>query len=441
MKLTRPKEYELIIDPVTDYVTALTALSFATLRSAPTTLANIERTDLLAAFDPFLESGGVQLVWAGNAVTVTPGEKRPFVFSDRLPDYESFRYALALAATRSGSKLAIIDDFDETLQNIILACRRLGAEIEFVSEGAPHMLVNHPVDKEIKYYLKRESAKIVPQLVLLMAAQGGHSELNDLFESSRFDYLFSALLADFQREDLTRIDAADELERRLQKRAPRVLEYKSRVAISGGMRNDEVTVDLRPDAEFAAFLAAAVVNHPRGRLVLRRVHQDDITATPLSQLRRMGAEVAGARRDDGHCLVVTRSEVKSRSVNYDQMHDYPDAIGAIALANARADGTAVIRSSPFNTEREELRRRNVSGLIRSLGVKVAEISDGLVLEGRSELTAETITAAGDPICSLMAAAAVLGTIDEAEIDDLQTARARWGANFARVLDLVTETGT
>ncbi len=440
MRLTRPKEYELVIDPVTDYVTALTALAFAALRSAPTKLANIERTELLAAFEPFLAAGGAEILWSDGSATVTPGERRPFVFMERLPDYESFRYALALAATRAGSKLAIIDDFDETLQNVVLACRRMGAEIEFVSDKSPHLLVNRPVDKEIKYYLKRESAKIVPQLVLLMAAQGGHSELNDLFESSRFDYLFGALLAGFQREDLTKIDAADELERRLQKRAPRVLEYKSRVTISGGLQNGAVTVNLRPDAEFAAFLAAAVVNHPRGRLVLRRVHQDDITATPLSQLRRMGADVAGERRSDGHCLVVTRSEVKSRSVNYDQMHDYPDAIGAIALANARADGTAVIRSSPFNTEREEVRRRNVSGLIRSFGVKVAEISDGIVLEGRSELTADTITAAGDPICSLMAAAAVLGTIDEANIDDLQAARARWGANFARVLDLVTESG-
>lgn len=437
MKFIRPKEYALVIEPVADYVSTLAALSFAALRTEPTTITNVERTELLAAFEPFLNSGGIELTWDGNSVTAVPRTSMPFTYLTKLPDYELFRYALTLAATRAGSRLAVIDDFDETLQNLVLAFRRMGAELEFTGGKEPQVVVRHALAKEVKYYLKRESAKLVPQLVLAMTAQGGHSEINDLFESSRLDYLFEQFVSEFARADLTTVEAADELERRLQKRAPRVLEFRSRVTIAGGVRTGAAQISLRPDAEFAAYLAAAVVNHGRGRLILRSVRADDITATPLSQLKRMGVEVASERGPEGPSLVVTRSQVKSRSVHYDQMHEFPDAIGAIALANARADGTAVIRSSPFNTDREEARRRSVSNLIRAFGVKVAEISDGVVLEGRSEIGADNVTTGDDPVCALMAAAAALGTVSAIEVDRVDAARARWGTNFQKLLDLLS----
>lgn len=440
MKFTRPREYELILEPVADYVSTLAALSFAALRTEPTTITNVERTELLAAFEPFLNSGGMELTWDGSAVTVTSRRQTPFDFRVKLPDYELFRYALTLAVTRPGSQLAVIDDFDETLQNLVLAFRRMGAELEFTGDKEAQVMVRRALEKDVRYYLKRESAKLIPQLVLAMTAQGGHSEIHDLFEGSRLDYLFEQFVSEFARADLTAVHASDELERRLQKRAPRAVEFKSRVTIAGGVRTGAAEITLRPDAEFAAFLAAAVVNHGRGRLILRRVRADDITATPLSQLKRMGVEVASERGPEGPSLVVTRSQVKSRSVHYDQMHEFPDAIGAIALANARADGTAVIRSSPFNTDREEARRRSVSNLLRALGVKVAEISDGVVLEGRSELAVDTVATGDDPVCALMAAASALGTVPTVEVDHIDAARARWGTNFQRLLDLLNSAG-
>ncbi len=437
MLLTRPKEYELVIDTTTDYTTSLTAIALASLKSVQTALNNIERTDLLTQFEPVLATAGIALNWTDYSVIVQPNPGQPFDYLEPITDYDMFKYLLVLAATRQGSRVSIVDELDNTVQMIVLALRRMGAEIEFLNGARPHLVVQTAINKEIKYHLKRENAKIVPQLLIAMAAQGGESELLDLFEASRFDYLFEHFIAGFQRENLIKVDPTDELERRLAKKTPKVAEFKSRVTVSGGIKNENATINLRPDSEFAAYLAAAVISHGKGKLVLKNVHADDITFTPLAQLRRMGVEVSMVKDGKVANLVIAHSSVKSRSVNYDQLHDYPDAVGAIALANSRTGGTAVIRSSPFNTDREEARRKSICNLIRSLGVKVAEIGDGVVLEGREQLSPEAIVTNDDPVCSLMAAAATLGTVARLEVDDLSSAHARWGANFDRVVELVT----
>ncbi len=437
MLLTRPKEYELIIDSTTDYTTALTAITLASLKSVPTTLYNIERTSLLAQIEPVLAAAGIALNWTEHSVIVQPGVARPLDYLQPITDYDMFKYLLVLAATRQGSRISIVEELDNTVQMIVLAMRRMGAEIEFLNGARPHLVVQHAISKEIKYHLKRESAKIVPQLLIAMAAQGGTSEMLDLFEGSRFDYLFEHFSGRFQRESLVKIDPTDELERRLAKKTPRAAEFKTRVTLAGGIKNAESTINLRPDSEFAAYLAAAVISHGKGRLILKNIHSDDITFTPLAQLRRMGVEVSMVKEGKVANLVIAHSSVKSRSVGFDQLHDYPDAVGAIALANSRTGGTAVIRSSPFNTDREESRRKSICNLIRSLGVKIAEIGDGVVLEGREQLSPEAIVTNQDPVCSLMAAAAALGTVTRLEVDDLSSAHARWGANFDRVVELIT----
>lgn len=437
MLLTRPKEYELVIDTTTDFTTALTAISLASLKSAATTLNNIEQTTLLAQIEPILATADIAMHWNGNSVIVTAASPRPFDYLEPIRDYDMFKYLLVLAATRQGSRISIVDELDNTVQMIVLALRRMGAEIEFLNGPQPHLIVQTAIARDIKYHLKRESAKIVPQLLIAMAAQKGASELLDLFEASRFDYLFEHFISGFQRENLVKIDPTDELERRLARRAPKVVEFKSRVTVSGGVIDQTYSIDLRPDSEFAAFLAAAVISHGKGRLVLKNIHSDDITFTPLAQLRRMGVEVSMVKEGKIANLVISKSDVKTRSISYDQLHDYPDAVGAIALANSRTGGTAVIRSSPFNTDREEARRRSICSLIRRLGVKVAEIGDGVVLEGREQLSPETITTNQDPVCALMAAAATLGTVSRLEVDDLSSAHARWGANFDRVVELIT----
>lgn len=437
MLLTRPKDYTLIVNPPADLSTALTACALAALKQQPTTIENVERTELLIQFCDFLASGGIDCRWSDRTLTLSPSDRRPFTFTKPLSNYESFAYALTLAATASGSTLALIDDMDETIQMTVLALRRMGAELEFVGGKSPYLEVKKAVCHEIKYHLQRESAKIVPHLVLAMVAIGGKSEIYDLFPDNRFDGIFRHFVPSFERKNLRDEEPEDELERRLRKLNPKVGEYASQVTICGGVGDSSATIVLKPDTEFAAYLVAGIDNYRRGRLILQNFTNADISDTPLGQLRRMGVEFLPHNEDGVRGLLVRKSAVKGRRVAYEQLHDYPDAVGALALAAAIGEGTSVIHSSPYNTPREEARRRRLSEIIRSFGAKIAEIDDGLVVEGRKELTASTVSAEADSLCSLLVAAATLGVVDRIEVDELSLASSRWGESFEKLRQLLS----
>jgi 5-enolpyruvylshikimate-3-phosphate synthase len=438
MHLLRPKDYTLVIEPPADYNSVLTACAFAAFKREPTTILNVERTAAVARLEEFLASGNIQCRWSGNGVTIDPGAKKPFEYTQRFANYDLFSYAVTMAATAAGSSVALIDDVDETVQMTVLALRRMGAELEFLGGNTSRMEVIKPVSHAIKYHLKRESAKIVPHLVLAMSTIDGRCELYDLFADSRFDYIFQHFVAGFERKSLREEEPEDELERRLRKRMPTPTgEYRSHVTIAGGIDASAATITLRPDVELAAYLVAGVDNYSRGRLILRNFSSVDISDTPLGQLRRMGVEFVPYNQDGINGYLVKKSAVKGRRVAYEQMHDYPDAVGALALAASVGEGTSVIRSSPYNTNREEARRRRLCDIIRSLGAKIAEIDDGLVVEGAKELSADLVKTEEDALCALLVTAAALGVVDRIEVDDISAGATRWGESFEKLLHLVS----
>jgi 5-enolpyruvylshikimate-3-phosphate synthase len=438
MHLLRPKDYTLIVDPPADYNSLLIACAFAAFKCEPTTVLNVERTLAVRQLEEFLASGNILCSWSDDGVTIDPCAKKPFEYTQQFGNYDLFSYAVTVAATTAGSSIALIDDVDETVQMTVLALRRMGAELEFLGGKKSRMEVKKPVSHAIKYHLKRESAKIVPHLVLAMSTISGKCELFDLFAGSRFDYVFQHFIAGFERKSLRDQEPEDELERRLRKRTPmQIGEYCSHVTIAGGIIDTSSTINLRPDTELAAYLVAGVDNYSRGKLILKDFSSVDISDTPLGQLRRMGVEFIPYNQNEVKGYLVKKSAVKGRRVAYEQLHDYPDAVGALALAASVGEGTSVIRSSPYNTNREEARRRRLCDIIRSLGAKIAEIDDGLVVEGRKELSADLVKTEGDALCVLLATAAALGVVDRIEVDDTTDGVSRWGESFNKLLQLVS----
>ncbi len=435
MRLTRPKQLNLTIEPVADYNSTLLALSAALLRNEMTRVHPVEPTPMLERAIFALSSGGATIEISGRTLKVKPFESTPFKYEKPIADYELFKNLLVLAATRAGSRIGLIDDIDTTAQMLILALRRMGAELEFEGGDHPHVEVKRAIDRPIKYHLKRDSAKNVPQLILAMSALEGQSTLHDLFESSRYDYIFKQFLTGFARESTAEPEPEDELERRLKKKSkPEVREYLTIVKVSNAQVAGELEIRLQPDADLVSYLTAALLAHGKGKLTLRSLSTEDITGTPLAQLKRMGAQIEATTIEGEPALVVSDAKVKGRSVKHEQLHDHPDAVGALALAGTRSEGTSVIRSSPFNTEREELRRKNLCELIRSYGIKIAEIEDGMVVEGQREFSESSIVTNHDPVCALAALAAGISLAPSVEIDSLDPLSERWGKSLQ---DLIT----
>ena len=434
MMLRRPTEFELTVPLFADWRALLCALSLAAQRREPTTLRKVQHTRLLEPVERFLAAGGVQVALESEVLTVSPGEVAPFILEEPLTDYDATSLLTALAATRGGSKLSIGVEIDDTLEMLILALQRLGAELEFLPGNPAIMVVDKPVERAIKYQLRRESAKITPQLLIAMAAIAGRSEITDLFEHGRFDDIFAAFLPGLQRISLVEGEPDDELERRLRKQKQVTVEYPSRLEVNGGLVEGALALDLPPDTELAAYLAAGIAAGRQGRLHLQGITEKDLSETPLAQLRRMGV---GFIDNDNGSLQCQPTELKARRVTYEQLHAYPDAVGALALASAKLDTTTVIRTARFATPREEARRHHLSELIKALGVKIGEIKDGLVLEGNVDLMGNTVDCKDDPVGQLLALSACLGPVRQIEIDSVAAALDRWGGSLQPVLDLLT----
>ncbi len=429
MKLIRPKQLNLTIEPVADYTSTLLAMSCAVLRGEMTRIYPVETTPLLEKAIYALSSGGATIEIAGRTLKVKPFESSPFTYPKPVADYELFRNLLVLASTREGSKIGLVDDIDTTLQMLILALRRLGAELEFVGGDDAHVLVKRAIDRPIRYHLKRDSAKNVPQLILAMSALEGRSEIHDLFESSRYDYIFQQFLGGFSRESTAEPEPEDELQRRLFKRRADDREYLTIVRINNEQAQGELEVQLRPDVDMAAYLAAALLAHGKGKLTLKSLSSEDVNGTPLGQLKRMGAQIEATTIEGEPVLIVGDATTKGRTIKQEQLHDHPDAVGALALAGTHSEGTSVIRTSPFHTEREESQRRHICELIRSYGIKIAEIDDGFVVEGQREFAESSIVTNDDPVCALAAVAAGLSLAPTVEIDTLEPLSERWGKSL------------
>lgn len=436
MNLHRPKEFELVVDPPADYQSTLVALALAAQREQDTRIKRVERTELIGRFTDFLTSGGINCHWGERAVVVEPEEKKPFTFSSDDLDYDAFTYMLVLSATRAGSRIPLIATVDNTIEMLILALRRAGAELDFQPGRPPQIVVQQPIDRPIKYKLRKESAKITPQLVVALCSLEGESELTDLFDWGRFDVLFENMITHFERQSLAEPEPEDELERRLRRKVQTEQEHGSKIIVGGGLTDQPSVIDLRPDTEFTAYLVAGTVSSGKGKLILRNFNAEDMTNSPLSQMKRMGVDFKPVELEHEYGLIVSQADLKSRRIGYEQLHAYPDSVGALALANANIDATTVIRSAPYSTDREEERRRHLCDVIRSLGARVGEIADGIVLEGKKELAADSVNSGGDPFSELAAAAACLGPVAEIEIDNVAAAESRWGTSFRALLQLL-----
>jgi 5-enolpyruvylshikimate-3-phosphate synthase len=193
---------------------------------------------------------------------------------------------------------------------------------------------------------------------------------------------------------------------------------------------------LKPDVTFAAYAVAATSGSRSGRLMLKQFTQADIANSPISLLRRMGAALKPAQGEGWSGFAVRPAALKPRNISVGQLHAYPDAIGALALANAASDATSVIRSIPYSTDREGASRRYLCDVLKSLGARVAEISDGIVVEGRRSLAPSGVASGADAVAALTAVAAALGPVGTVEIDDVSAAARRWGRSFAALLELV-----
>jgi 3-phosphoshikimate 1-carboxyvinyltransferase len=226
------------------------------------------------------------------------------------------------------------------------------------------------------------------------------------------------LLAGLQADGLTTVQedapSRDHTERILAWLGCRVLRTEGQVSVQGGDQlfgHGGFELQLPGDLSSAAFWLVAALLAPAGMVVIDGVGLNPGRTGIIDILALMGADLglnANLPGPEPAGTLFGRScKLQATEVSGDRIPAAVDELPLVALAATQAEGTTVIRDAAELRVKETDRIAVLAEGLRTLGAKVEERPDGLIIEGPTPLTGGVVQAAGDHRMALTFAVAGL----------------------------------
>ncbi len=161
-------------------------------------------------------------------------------------------------------------------------------------------------------------------------------------------------------------------------------------------------IKLSNDVGMASIYALAATVIPGSDLILEDVLLNSSRNGFISALRRMGAdiEVQGRKEKFGEVygtLRVKTAELLGRRFASENMESMREEIPLLILAAAFAEGETIIRDIAFlRTYHTDLLSSMIQSL-KSVGLEIGEVEDGLVIRGRAEFDGSNYDSMGWPM--------------------------------------------
>lgn len=173
------------------------------------------------------------------------------------------------------------------------------------------------------------------------------------------------------------------------------------------------TVEVPGDISSAAFFLTAGAIVPNSRIRLERANLNPTRTGIITVLQKMGADLQiEALPTDGEPLgniTIATSQLKPIQIETENIPAVIDELPLVALLAACADGTSSIRGAEELRVKETDRIQTVVVELRKLGVEVEELTDGMIIKGRSQwaINDDQLDSYGDHRISMMDAIAAL----------------------------------
>ncbi len=172
------------------------------------------------------------------------------------------------------------------------------------------------------------------------------------------------------------------------------------VSITGGHELRACDVEVPGDFSSAAFFLVAASIVPGSELYVRGVGLNPTRIGALDVLQAMGArieiehlrEVCGEPVGD---LFVRSSTLRGIELNGELVVRAIDEIPTLAIAAAFARGTTTIRDAQELRVKESDRLKALATTLTTLGARVTELPDGLIIEGGQQLHGGRVSSFGD----------------------------------------------
>src|SRR6516165_5441680 len=181
------------------------------------------------------------------------------------------------------------------------------------------------------------------------------------------------------------------------------------------------------DISSAAFWLVAAAAQRRGHLLIRQVGLNDTRTTLLGVLLRMGAQVREAVEDIDQLeprgiVEVTGSPLKATVIHGKEVPQLIDELPILSVAGAMARGKTIIRQAGELRVKETDRIAAIAHTLRTMGVHVAELTDGLEIHGPAPLHGARVASFGDHRIAMAFAIAGLFADGETVVQDAECIR-------------------
>lgn len=257
-------------------------------------------------------------------------------------------------------------------------------------------LVRRPMARVIEPLRKMGAAFLAREgRYLPMALRGGGlSGIRYEMDVASAQVKSALLLAGLAAEGLTEVTepspSRDHTERMLAYFGAELERVGTTVRIAGPQRLSGREVPVPADPSSAAFPAVWAAALPGSEVLLRGICLNHTRTGFIPVLRRMGAEVTihDVREQAGDSVgdvLVRGAELTATTIEGKEIPTLIDEIPVLAVAACFAQGTTVIRDAHELRVKETDRIGAMAVGLTSLGARVEETRDGLVIEGAQAL--------------------------------------------------------
>ena len=190
------------------------------------------------------------------------------------------------------------------------------------------------------------------------------------------------------------------------------VERRKLLSVEGGQALQATDVEVPGQLALAYPLMGAALCRKRSELTIKRVAIRPGQRAFLDLLRQIGAQIAAENREEAtrfECdLHVCASQLKATRVAGARAAKVADQIALLAVLATQTMGTTVIRDVEGVPHVEHL-----CAALRSLGARIGQFPEGLVVKGGFPLQGGQLDGKGDP--GLTMAFAVAGLLAEGEL--------------------------
>lgn len=271
--------------------------------------------------------------------------------------------------------------------------------------------------------LGRDDGRLIP-----LAIQGGNLKGIEYSSPVSSAQIKSALLlAGLNAEGRTSVSepypSRDHTERMLRQFGVSVETEGTTVSVKGRESLKGTLIAVPGDFSSAAFFLVSALITPGSDLVIRNVGINPTRIGFLSILNRMGAKIQVDRKEEGEepvaDIYVQSSILEGTDVGSEEVPAAIDEFPVLCVAAAFADGETRISGASELRVKETDRIRAMAVNLRTLGVEVQELEDGLVVHGGVGLKGGECESFGDHRVAMSMAVAGLCCEGETRIHDIE----------------------